>query len=272
MNILPISGINFSAICTGDYQKIKNISVKNGLSMEKAKLIDDKIQSYFPEDTFTLDFHFFNLRKDENSEVTVRLRNENNEVIDKLSRVMVTKRNKEERTEQQNFKNIFERTANMVKKLKEQYDIKEQEKAKRREMYARIAKRQEIEPQNAQKVADVPKQFVIPDTLEKIKNISVEAGYLETKANTLMNIIKNLFKNKKFEGKRMVMQLSYDKDNDGKMKYWLLHNVSAIDSRYDAQRAISEAARDPISDGNTDADKRNLLERTYKVLKDAYYY
>lgn len=264
MNVIyPINSINFKAICKGQYQNLKDISVANGLDIQKADEFESKIQKLFPDNTKTLKFNIIGTPLNFN-EVSIHLSDRSGKVLQQVTgRVLPNDIKYFEKNEvRESNAQVFEKTFNLVKKLKTSFDsMLKQEKAeeeskKRLKTYSR---------------SSIDFKCLISPDVDIIKNTSINAGYPKEKADEIHKLIKKKFSDDSY--KLMVFNLRLDEtiDKKGNRQYIIYHSLNPFSDAVPNKNSHPPGTNSTIiSKGTTTEDRKNLFENLYKVIKQYY--
>ncbi len=260
MNILPhINPVNFKALCKGQYEELKGISIANGADISKIDKFEKTIQEIFPNNNQILNFNIVGNSGSFN-EVTIQLINNEGKVIEQVVGKVIPKNircyNHDEVIAEKS--KVFRKVVNLVRKLKNKYNTQIQNEQKITE--------QEINSKSENKIItpvnDICKCVVSHD-VDMIKNISISAGYPLKKAEEIYASIKKIFSKDKYNYK--VFYLNYGEDDTGNVRrYVIYHGIATANDYYDAK------TKTPISTGVTKKDRYNLLERLYNIIKTYY--
>ncbi len=267
MNISKIRTINFNAICNGDYKELRNISVQNGMSPKKADDIEKKIQAAFPEDKYVLKFRIIGNPSDF-YEVSVEL-TENDKILGNKSGNVLPKDIKyydDKETKKEKAK-VFEKVMIIVSAVKSMYN--KQIKAEKAENPEQI-NNHNVEQVITEKVTNTDNNCIVSPTVEKIKKISIDAGFPKDKADLLSKGIEKTFSKPKYQGMKFNLTLEQQNLRKGKFQYIIYYNL--IPKTQDLSNSKNQLHRTPqiLSESNKQKDRRNLFQNLYRFIKKYY--
>ena len=266
MEISSISNMNFKAICRGQYENLKRISMENGTDISKIERLEKTIQKLFPDNNQILKFNIVG-NNDSFTSVAIQLMDNKNKVIEQVDGNVLPKdiRFYEKNEVRMEKSKVFAKVVNMVKKLKKGYSSK----LKTEQEISEKEKNTEIQAIKTLSPSDM--KCVISPDISIIKRISVDAGYPADLANKLEYAIKKRLSQEKYYYKIFYLKLDETLDIKGKRQYMVYYgitnNLDVNAEDYNRSKGIFQSI---ISNGVTQEDRKNLFENVYNLIKNHY--
>ena len=266
MKILQFNNLSFTSQCRGQYEELKKISVDNGADISKIDGFEKTIQKIFPYNNQILKFKILGNAASFNN-VAIQLINNDNKVVQQVEGTVIPRNigyytpieAKEEKSK------VFEKVVNMVRRLKRAYStqLKNEQKIIEQDIKFKSAEK-EITPLTGSC------KCVISHDIDKIKHISLEAGYPQDKANEICDLIKEKFSDDKYNCK--IFYLRFQEDDDSYLrKYVIYHGLTNnIDFNSKDYHNSVDISKTVISTGVTKEDRYKLLENVYRIIKSYY--
>ncbi len=258
MKISQFTPINFKAICRGQYEDLKSISLANGMDTSKIDKFEKTIQEIFPYPNQILKFNILG-NPASFHDVTIQLI-EKDKVIQKVDGTVISKRigsyTPEEAKEEKS--NVFKKTVNLVKKLKNNYNTQLKNRQNEIEQDIRLKKLSKSSVPSAPLC-----KCVVSHDVDMIKDISINAGYPSKKAEEICAEIRKIFAKDKYDYKIFYLKFGED-DISNDRKYVIYHGIASVNDYYDIKTKTA------ISTGVTKDDRKFLLEKLYTLIKNFY--